>query len=126
MIHNVSAGDITKILAAHRAAERSNAVDGLGYLRKTEKENPVKVVPTEGLFEDLLEEVDDKEQKDFEEFLKVIGAITLAGMLDKFEKEEEKEVSPLEELLRHQSALDQRASKRKAAGLIAVLNGLLG
>ncbi len=126
MIHNVSAGDITKILAAHRAAERSNAVDGLGYLRKAEKENPVKVVPTEGLFEDLLEEVDDKEQKDFEEFLKVIGAITLAGMLDKFEKEEKKEVSPLEELLRHQSALDQRASKRKAAGLIAVLNGLLG
>lgn len=126
MIHNVSAGDITKILAAHRAAERSNAVDGLSYLRKTEKENPVKVVPTEGLFEDLLEEVDDKEQKDFEEFLKVIGAITLAGMLDKFEKEEEEEASPLEELLRHQSALDQRASKRKAAGLIAVLNGLLG
>ena len=57
--------------------------------------------------------------------MKVIGAITLAGMLDKFEKEEEKEVSPLEELLRHQSALDQRASKRKAAGLIAVLSGLL-
>jgi hypothetical protein len=125
MIHNVSAGDITKILAAHRAAERSNAVDGLGYLRKAEKENPVKVVPTEGLFEDLLEEVDDKEQKDFEEFLKVIGAITLASMLDKFEEEEE-EVSPLEELLRHKAALEQRASKRKAAGLIAVLNGLLG
>ena len=124
MIHNVSAGDITKILAAHRAAERSNAVDGLGYLRKAEKENPVKVVPTEGLFEDLLEEVDDKEQKDFEEFLKVIGAITLASMLDKFEEEEE--VSPLEELLRHKAALEQRASKRKAAGLIAVLNGLLG
>ena len=126
MIHNVSAGDITKILAAHRAAERSNAVDGLGYLRKAEKENPVKVVPTEGLFEDLLEEVDDKEQKDFEEFLKVIGAITLAGMLDKLEQEKEEEVSPLEELLRHQAALNQRASKRKAAGLIAVLNGLLG
>nr|DAD60254.1 MAG TPA: hypothetical protein [Bacteriophage sp.] len=126
MIHNVSAGDITKILAAHRAAERSNAVDGLGYLRKAEKENPVKVVPTEDLFEDLLEEVDDKEQKDFEEFLKVIGAITLAGMLDKLEQEKEEEVSPLEELLRHQAALDQRASKRKAAGLIAVLNGLLG
>lgn len=126
MIHNVSAGDITKILAAHRAAERSNAVDGLGYLRKAEKENPVKVVPTEGLFEDLLEEVDDKEQKDFEEFLKVIGAITLAGMLDKLEQEKEEEVSPLEELLRHQAALSQRASKRKAAGLIAVLNGLLG
>ena len=126
MIHNVSAGDITKILAAHRAAERSSAVDGLGYLRKAEKENPVKVVPTEGLFEDLLEEVDDKEQKDFEEFLKVIGAITLAGMLDKLEQEKEEGVSPLEELLRHQSALDQRASKRKAAGLIAVLNGLLG
>lgn len=125
MIHNVSAGDITKILAAHRAAERSNAVDGLGYLRKAEKENPVKVVPTEGLFEDLLEEVDDKEQKDFEELLKVIGAITLAGMLDKLEQEKKEEVSPLEELLRHQATLDQRASKRKAAGLIAVLNGLL-
>lgn len=68
MIHNVSAGDITKILAAHRAAERSNAVDGLGYLRKAEKENPVKVVPTEGLFEDLLEEVDDKEQKTLKSF----------------------------------------------------------
>lgn len=126
MIHNVSAGDITKILAAHRAAERSNAVDGLGYLRKAEKENPVKVIPTEHLFEDLLEEVDDKEQKDFEEFLKVIGAITLAGMLDKLEQEEDKEASPLEELLRHQAALEQRTNKRKAAGLIAVLNGLLG
>lgn len=126
MIHNVSAGDATRILAAHRAAERSNAVNGLGYLRKAEKENPVKVVPTEDLFEDLLEEVDDKQQKDFEEFLKVIGAITLSDMLDKLEQEKEEEVSPLEELLRHQAALGQRASKRKAAGLIAILNGLLG
>lgn len=58
--------------------------------------------------------------------MKVIGAITLAVMLDKLEQEKEEEVSPLEELLRHQAALDQRASKRKAAGLIAVLNGLLG
>ena len=124
MIRNVSPGDIAKILAAHRAAERSKAVDGLGYLRSVQDDEPVEVVPTQEFgYEDLLFDEDD-DQKEFEEFLKLIGAITLAGILG--EEESKGRSSGASVLQVHQKQLDARKSKRKTSELIQILNALIG
>lgn len=124
MIRNVSPGDIAKILAAHRAAERSKAVDELGFLRPVQDDEPVEVVPMSGFgYEDSLSD-NDNDQKEFEEFLKLIGAITLAGILG---EEESKDRSSSASILRaHQKQLDARRSKRKASELIQFLNALIG
>lgn len=113
MILNVSPGDIAKIMSAHKAAERSKAVNGLGYLRAVQDDEPVEVVPTKVFdCEDM-----DGDQKDFEEFLKLIGAITMASIIDK-----EDDVSILE---RHQRKLDAHKHKRDAAMLIKILGSIV-
>lgn len=113
MILNVSPGDIAKIMSAHKAAERSKAVNGLGYLRAVQDDEPVKVIPTKVFdCEDM-----DGDQKDFEEFLKLIGAITMASIIDK-----EDDVSVLE---RHQRKLDAHKHKRDAAMLIKILGSIV-
>lgn len=120
MIRNVSPGDVAKILAAHRAAERSKAIDGLGYLRSVQDDEPVEVIPTEAF------EYEDDEQKEFEEFLKLIGAITLAGILDEAENKKEVHRSKASVLQAHQEHLDARKSKRKASELIQMFQALIG
>lgn len=124
MIRNISEGDIAKILAAHRAAERSKAIDGLGYLRSVKDDEPVEIISTQ-VFKDVeCSSGNDNEQKDFENFLKLIGAITLAGILDEAEnKNKGPDISVLE---LHQAKLDAYESKRKASELIQLLNGLIG
>lgn len=113
MILNVSPGDIAKIMSAHKAAERSKAVNGLGYLRAVQDDEPVEVIPTKvSDCEDM-----DSDQKDFEEFLKLIGAITMASIIDK-----EDDVSVLE---RHQRKLDAHKHKRDAAMLIKILGSIV-
>lgn len=113
MILNVSPGDIAKIMSAHKAAERSKAVNGLGYLRAVQDDEPVEVIPTKVPdCEDM-----DGDQKDFEEFLKLIGAITMASIIDK-----EDDVSVLE---RHQRKLDAHKHKRDAAMLIKILGSIV-
>lgn len=113
MILNVSPGDIAKIMSAHKAAERSKAVNGLGYLRAIQDDEPVEVIPTKvSDCEDM-----DGDQKDFEEFLKLIGAITMASIIDK-----EDDVSVLE---RHQRKLDAHKHKRDAAMLIKILGSIV-
>lgn len=113
MILNVSPGDIAKIMSAHKAAERSKAVNGLGYLRAVQDDEPVEVIPTKvSDCEDM-----DGDQEDFEEFLKLIGAITMASIIDK-----EDDVSVLE---RHQRKLDAHKHKRDAAMLIKILGSIV-
>lgn len=124
MIRNISEGDIAKILAAHRAAERSKAIDGLGYLRSVKDDEPVEIIPTQ-VFKDVeCSSSKDNEQKDFENFLKLIGAITLAGIID--EAENKNQGPDISVLKLHQAKLDAYESKRKASELIQLLNGLIG
>ena len=117
MILNVSPGDIAKIMSAHKAAERSKAVNGLGYLRAVQDDEPVEVIPTKVF--DCEDSNNDKDgnQKDFEEFLKLIGAITMASIIDK-----EDDVSILE---RHQRKLDAHKHKRDAAMLVKILGSIV-
>lgn len=124
MIRNISEGDIAKILAAHRAAERSKAIDGLGYLRSVKDDEPVEIIPTQAFKDVEYSSGNDNEQKDFENFLKLIGAITLAGILD--EAENKNKVPDISVLELHQAKLDAYESKRKASELIQLLNGLIG
>ena len=127
MIRNISQGDIAKILSAHRAAERSKAVNGLGYLRSIQDDEPVEVVPTkpDDFYDEskYSEKDNDNEQKEFEEFLKIVGAMALLAMLDK--REAPKKVRKSSLLDWHQRCLDARKSKRKSSELVEILNLLI-
>ena len=127
MIRNISQGDIAKILSAHRAAERSKAVNGLGYLRSIQDDEPVEVTPTrpDDFYDEseYSEKDNENEQKEFEDFLKIVGAMTLLAMLDKREASKKAVKSSL--LDWHQRCLDARKSKRKSSELVEILNILI-
>lgn len=127
MIRNISQGDIAKILSAHRAAERSKAVNGLGYLRSIQDDEPVEVTPTrpDDFYDEseYSEKENDNEQKEFEEVLKFVGAMALLAFLDKHETPKKVGKSSLLEW--HQRCLDARKSKRKSSELVEILNILI-